>query len=208
MCIRDSVAESLRGARIAVERAGGSSGEASVRWAPNGGSATAGEDFPQQGGLLRWAAGETGVKIIELAVTDDYEAEGRENIRLGLFNPVNAGLGNRSSHNAVILDDDADYSLDLGTGNCALAPGRHVIEQWTDQVGATALGAGTPAPATRSLQLPSGCDIAEMEVAIQWEGLSDDLDMRLDQPGGASTCLLYTSPSPRDLSTSRMPSSA
>ena len=26
--------------------------------------------------------------------------------------------------------------------------------------------------------------------------------------GGSSTCLLYTSPSPRDLSTSRMPSSA
>ena len=28
------------------------------------------------------------------------------------------------------------------------------------------------------------------------------------QRNGASTCLLYTSPSPRDLSTSRMPSSA
>lgn len=180
-------AEGTRGTRIAVERVSGSTGEASVRWAPTGGSATARVDFPQQGGLLNWANGETGVKIIELAVTDDYETEGRENIRLGLFNPVNAGLGSRRSHNAVILDDDADYSLDLGAGNCALAPGRHVIEQWTDQVGTTALGAGTPAPATHTLQLPSGCDIAEMEVAIQWDGVSDDLDMRLDQPGGAST---------------------
>ena len=30
----------------------------------------------------------------------------------------------------------------------------------------------------------------------------------LDASGATSTCLLYTSPSPRDLSTSRMPSSA
>ena len=30
----------------------------------------------------------------------------------------------------------------------------------------------------------------------------------IDIEGGARTCLLYTSPSPRDLSTSRMPSSA
>ena len=29
-----------------------------------------------------------------------------------------------------------------------------------------------------------------------------------DAPGTGKTCLLYTSPSPRDLSTSRMPSSA
>ena len=35
------------------------------------------------------------------------------------------------------------------------------------------------------------------------------LDVKIDFPDGSSkTCLLYTSPSPRDLSTSRMPSSA
>ena len=32
--------------------------------------------------------------------------------------------------------------------------------------------------------------------------------MELAQPGMTTGCLLYTSPSPRDLSTSRMPSSA
>ena len=30
----------------------------------------------------------------------------------------------------------------------------------------------------------------------------------IEKPGGLAACLLYTSPSPRDLSTSRMPSSA
>ena len=47
-------------------------------------------------------------------------------------------------------------------------------------------------------------------------GLKLELDWRPDQdgifqattPAGLDICLLYTSPSPRDLSTSRMPSSA
>ena len=42
--------------------------------------------------------------------------------------------------------------------------------------------------------------------AYYWEGYAD---MHHTGEGGVDyTCLLYTSPSPRDLSTSRMPSSA
>jgi len=37
---------------------------------------------------------------------------------------------------------------------------------------------------------------------------SSDWDFKDFYPGAVNTCLLYTSPSPRDLSTSRMPSSA
>ena len=35
-----------------------------------------------------------------------------------------------------------------------------------------------------------------------------DTQTHFREPGSTDTCLLYTSPSPRDLSTSRMPSSA
>ena len=42
-------------------------------------------------------------------------------------------------------------------------------------------------------------------VAVEFVGLSGRYRVQLDGEGG---CLLYTSPSPRDLSTSRMPSSA
>ena len=41
------------------------------------------------------------------------------------------------------------------------------------------------------------------KLEAQVEALSQQLE-----EGSTSTCLLYTSPSPRDLSTSRMPSSA
>ena len=39
---------------------------------------------------------------------------------------------------------------------------------------------------------------------IVWDGKS----LATDQQANDGSCLLYTSPSPRDLSTSRMPSSA
>ena len=37
---------------------------------------------------------------------------------------------------------------------------------------------------------------------------SDDILIKVQKTAICGTCLLYTSPSPRDLSTSRMPSSA
>ena len=45
-------------------------------------------------------------------------------------------------------------------------------------------------------------------VAGMWNHLRSLRKMKPDDRGWIKTCLLYTSPSPRDLSTSRMPSSA
>ena len=47
-------------------------------------------------------------------------------------------------------------------------------------------------------------------VASEWNTLQDDIVAMVERTGGAraSTCLLYTSPSPRDKRQSRMPSSA
>ena len=51
-----------------------------------------------------------------------------------------------------------------------------------------------------------GIDYPEIYQAL--EKTKNDVDFRKLQIGKPYTCLLYTSPSPRDLSTSRMPSSA
>ena len=45
-------------------------------------------------------------------------------------------------------------------------------------------------------------------LAVSLERLDDLLEEPAQRIGLSATCLLYTSPSPRDLSTSRMPSSA
>ena len=46
------------------------------------------------------------------------------------------------------------------------------------------------------------------KVVINATGVFAEEIIRMDQPDIDKICLLYTSPSPRDLSTSRMPSSA
>ena len=66
------------------------------------------------------------------------------------------------------------------------------------------------APRIKSFLLRLGTDdsiaeeVAQEAMIMVWRR-AETYDVR---QSGASTCLLYTSPSPRDLSTSRMPSSA
>ena len=62
-----------------------------------------------------------------------------------------------------------------------------------------------------SFDVVSEADMAEVDNAIQ--NVMREISVRYDFKGSnssveSSDCLLYTSPSPRDLSTSRMPSSA
>ena len=55
---------------------------------------------------------------------------------------------------------------------------------------------------------PRRLEDVRMEVEDGLAQLPDGLGQRRVRPGQGGVCLLYTSPSPRDLSTSRMPSSA
>ena len=53
-------------------------------------------------------------------------------------------------------------------------------------------------------------ELTELEVSREY-GETDKINVRVSKSGSLpayQVCLLYTSPSPRDLSTSRMPSSA
>ena len=56
------------------------------------------------------------------------------------------------------------------------------------------------------LQCYEGLDIAS--AVYEWNYQAQMIQIRLAEAGGNSTCLLYTSPSPRDRQKSRMPSSA
>ena len=76
--------------------------------------------------------------------------------------------------------------------------------------GGNAIDAAIAANAVLGLVEPTGCGIGGDLFAIVW--IEEDKKLYgLNSSGPAAqnmTCLLYTSPSPRDLSTSRMPSSA
>ena len=69
--------------------------------------------------------------------------------------------------------------------------------------------AGTAWPwAGPTLLPPRSCGLAELLAGELAPCDTLDLQGSTNESGVSSTCLLYTSPSPRDLSTSRMPSSA
>ena len=59
-----------------------------------------------------------------------------------------------------------------------------------------------------NLDLATRCGAASIEIYNNLVGTSAQNRMRGENIGPIEGCLLYTSPSPRDLSTSRMPSSA
>lgn len=178
--------EGLGGGRVAVSRVAGSTGQVQVRWAANGGNAKGRVDYPIQTGLLTWADGEVGDKMIEFAINDDLERESLESVNLHLKSVAGSQLG-RSSHWLTIIDDDADFSVNAGVGSCNLAPGRTVIEQWTSTVGTVAFGSALGANASsRQFRLPASCDIKEVSVEIAWAGNLEDLDMSLTKPDGSS----------------------
>ena len=77
--------------------------------------------------------------------------------------------------------------------------------------GAAFLLSGAPQdlpPAARRLIEAAGARVLIFETNSLALELRPDVAFFVDGPGPIKPCLLYTSPSPRDLSTSRMPSSA
>lgn len=62
-------ASATRSLRLAVTRAGGLGGAASVNYATANGTATAGSDYVAASGTLNWAAGETDPKYIDVTIS-------------------------------------------------------------------------------------------------------------------------------------------
>ena len=74
------------------------------------------------------------------------------------------------------------------------------LQEMEKQIGASSTGGG----AKKYFSLKDG---DSFKIRFRQE-LTEDSTNFDSEAGTAMTCLLYTSPSPRDLSTSRMPSSA
>ncbi|MFK7805381.1 MAG: Calx-beta domain-containing protein [Anaerolineae bacterium] len=69
------------------------------------GTATAGEDYTAIDQTVTFEAGETS-KVVNIAIQDDKDAEGDETIILTLKNPMNAGLSQKATADATIIDDE------------------------------------------------------------------------------------------------------
>lgn len=106
---------------ITVIRTGSSVGAASVNYAANSGSATAGSDYTATTGTLNWIDGDTADKTFNVSITDDTYYDGTETIDLVLSSPTNADvntgaeLGATSVASLAITDDDASTTVSFSS---------------------------------------------------------------------------------------------
>lgn len=96
---------------LTVQRIGGSSGEASVDYLTQDGTAIAGKDYTSSKGRLTFAAGETS-KTISIETIDDKIVEQTESFSVKLENPSEgAKLGENSICTVNITDNDAEAPI-------------------------------------------------------------------------------------------------
>ena len=135
--------------------------------------------------------------------------EGDEDFTVSISNPAsttgaNVALGGSVSVTTTIADNDtATWSI---SGDAAVTEG--AIAQYTVALTGT-LQAGETATVDLGLSDvdTASSDYANFVAAVD-AAVAGRSDLAFDGTTLTYTCLLYTSPSPRDLSTSRMPSSA
>ena len=118
-----------------------------------------------------------------------------------------ARVADRRNQRAIARDVGKKSMKAPHEKGCAEARGKGAAAD----IGAATAADANAAVLTRKADV-DGCrslrdDIAEESAAPLWKGTSGSLGNG-GWPGLSHACLLYTSPSPRDLSTSRMPSSA
>jgi uncharacterized delta-60 repeat protein len=101
-----TVDESEREPMVLVTRAGGSRGSASVTVTAQGGSAQAGSDFEPTTTTVRFAAGDTSPRLVEIPLHEDDEIEPEESFTVRLGDARCAALGARNQATVTIVDDD------------------------------------------------------------------------------------------------------
>lgn len=92
---------------VYVRRQSGSYGPVSVSYATIGGSAAEGTDYTAASGVLSWADGEIGARIISIPLTGDGVVEGAETFTVQLGIPIGGvSLGTRALTQVTINEAD------------------------------------------------------------------------------------------------------
>ena len=101
-----ATSESSSDPLVLVTRTGGARGSASVTVSSHGGSAQSGRDFRGTSTTVRFGAGDTSPRIVEIPIREDQAVESPENLTVSLGHPHCAKLGNQRNATVTILDDD------------------------------------------------------------------------------------------------------
>lgn len=101
-----TVSEGDGSVRVFVSRAGGSNGTASVAYATQNGTATAGSDYVAATGTLNWANNDIAQKFFDVTILDDGDYEGNETFSVNLSSATGASMGSPGTATVTITDDD------------------------------------------------------------------------------------------------------
>ncbi len=91
---------------VTAERNGGSSGEVSVYYQTVDDGATAGSDYTAANGTLTWADGNADDQTVDIAITDDSDAESDEAFRIELSSPTGGATIDNDTETITILAND------------------------------------------------------------------------------------------------------
>jgi glucose/arabinose dehydrogenase len=101
-----SVNEATGSIEIGVIRSGDTTGEATVRYRVDNGTAIAGEDFAPTSGTLTFAAGEDR-QVVTIPIIDNSTPEVTENFSIVIQEPTGANLGTIRTAAITLIDDDS-----------------------------------------------------------------------------------------------------
>ena len=116
-----------------------------VSYAVTGGTATAGQDYTLAAGTLTFPPGEQ-YRTIPIVIVNDAVGEPHETVTVTLSNPVQAGLGERTSYTYTIDDNDGGANQPPSVAIMAPAHGATVILPAGQPLNASVNDDGRPAP--------------------------------------------------------------
>ena len=124
--------------------------------------------------------------------------------------PPDRGTGIGPGDNESVHSEDGEYFLPSPKRNCRLGWGGQEDDRWEDTEDTEEYAPSSKKidPETIMQDSASSTDALERDSARISTGISSSDQMSDESSGQSQTCLLYTSPSPRDRQKSRMPSSA
>ena len=91
---------------LAVVRAGGASGAASVRYATVDGTATAGVAYTSTSGTLSWVDGDSGSKSITVPILNQELTSGTQSFTVNLSGVSGASTGTPAAASVIVTDND------------------------------------------------------------------------------------------------------
>lgn len=165
---------------VTIDRAGGSDGKATVKYATAPGSAKPGKDFTPRSGTLTWNAGDGDPKTIQIPIKKDNTPEPDKSFTVKLSKPTGASLGAATA--TVTIHEDAP-----GCNTTAVLPSSQ-----TEGIDG-AFGSTAPCDETRAVCLNGG----RFEATVQWRPSASRVDRgskRIASSEAPDTGLFASSP--------------